>query len=89
MSERVATGIICRVWPECHHPELCQDACADDDLPRERQWPPGDVAWEATAEDWRRVEESGAIEARVSADVAQRVQGIAVKRPLRTGGGGS
>lgn len=31
------TGIICRVWPTgCAHPHLCQDACFDDDIVRER-----------------------------------------------------
>jgi hypothetical protein len=33
------TGIICRVWPTgCAHPHLCQDACFDDDLVREREY---------------------------------------------------
>jgi hypothetical protein len=32
------TGIICKVWPQCPHPEKCQDKCFDDDLYRERGW---------------------------------------------------
>jgi hypothetical protein len=31
------TAVICRVWPTgCAHPQLCQDACFDDDIVRER-----------------------------------------------------
>lgn len=26
------TGIICKIWPQCHHPELCQEECFDADL---------------------------------------------------------
>jgi hypothetical protein len=34
-------GIICRVWPTgCAHPELCVDHCFDDDIQRERKYPP-------------------------------------------------
>lgn len=27
-----STGIICKVWNQCHHPELCQESCYDEDL---------------------------------------------------------
>jgi predicted kinase len=32
------TGIICKVWPQCHHPEICQDKCFDDDIKREHNY---------------------------------------------------
>jgi hypothetical protein len=30
------TGIICKVWQVCHHPELCQKECFDKDLVEKR-----------------------------------------------------
>jgi hypothetical protein len=27
-----ATGIICKIWDSCPHPELCQEKCIDVDI---------------------------------------------------------
>jgi len=33
-NSKDCTGIICKVWSECHNPELCQSSCHDDDIHR-------------------------------------------------------
>lgn len=35
---RECTGIICKIWAECPHPELCQDECFDDDIVRRHEF---------------------------------------------------
>ena len=27
-----STSLICKVWPQCQHPELCKEKCFDIDL---------------------------------------------------------
>ena len=31
-SEKESTGIICKRWSGCPHPEICQDYCIDKDI---------------------------------------------------------
>lgn len=34
-ESRETTGIICKVWNFCQHPEICQKSCFDKDLVRD------------------------------------------------------
>ena len=34
-SKKEPTGIVCKRWNGCPHPEICQDHCIDDDIIQE------------------------------------------------------